>query len=305
MLLLTFSRTVAADITVTATHVVSPPGNNGALHVEIDASITDMPFVITITNALGVVTTQTINSHTFNYGNLPTGNYCVNVATQSGCEATACVTIIRCKKFGSSYMCSIVAEGCCKEALIVTGDPSAYINAMPSNFNFEAHYPPVFAGFDMIQDDVFAQSLAIAQEIVAYGASPYDIPEQNEIETDAMFVFKFDSSGHIIWAYHRYAAPESFQRADAVFRQPGSGPEAAISVYPNPANDMVNVVFQPGIFHSVTLTGLTGRQITTERIGTPDESLQINIADLPAGAYMLQFNHIDGTTTVSRFVKMN
>jgi len=58
-------------------------------------------------------------------------------------------------------------------------------------------------------------------------------------------------------------------------------------VYPNPADDIVNVTVPGGARGSITLYDITGRAINTQTVTEGTTNYVINTANIPAGAYMV------------------
>jgi thiol-disulfide isomerase/thioredoxin len=81
--------------------------------------------------------------------------------------------------------------------------------------------------------------------------------------------------------------------------------ENPISVYPNPANDVVNIsmaVREPGNL-SIQITDVTGknvRSIIKEKIKAGEFVKTLNVADLPGGVYMVKTT-VNETSSYSKF----
>lgn len=290
---------LAVDLTVTATAAVSPPGNNGMLLIEIDPSNAP-PFSVTITGP-GLNITQNISNFSLSKNNLSPGMYCVKVVmSQTGCEANACAEVMNCHVSGASYLCSIIADPCCRDVMFVGGNPSAYSsNGTPTNFTFEAHHALSEADFSLIADRVLNQSLATTAQIVQSGASPYDIESQNEYEGDDMFVYKFNLRGELLWAYHRQPK-ETQDRGEANFSAPGNG---RIQVFPNPAADDIMLLFPANRYGSVALMDLNGRQISMNSLDAEASQMQLDVSSLTAGIYLLRFQSPGSESAYAKFVK--
>lgn len=69
------------------------------------------------------------------------------------------------------------------------------------------------------------------------------------------------------------------------------------AVYPNPANDVVNIASKTNAaITSVSITDLNGRVVKTNTFNNMNR-IQVNIADLSAGAYMMNITSGEGTAT--------
>jgi hypothetical protein len=90
----------------------------------------------------------------------------------------------------------------------------------------------------------------------------------------------------------------------------GTGEEAGLanapSLWPNPAQDELNIAFSAPMEGAVDLAllDLSGRVVRTERIGAGMASYRMAINDLPAGVHLLRATGAGGTHTL-RFVKVD
>lgn len=73
-----------------------------------------------------------------------------------------------------------------------------------------------------------------------------------------------------------------------------------ITVYPNPASDVLNVVSQKSIIESVSLTDVSGRLLISSQLKS--QNGQLNIGQLPTGVYILNIK-MDGKTVSKKIVK--
>lgn len=77
---------------------------------------------------------------------------------------------------------------------------------------------------------------------------------------------------------------------------------AAISVYPNPVNDIINVVNTQNVnVNSITVTDLNGR-IVKEAKYSNTSNVQMNVSDLSSGVYMMNIQSDKGSS-VKKIVK--
>lgn len=71
---------------------------------------------------------------------------------------------------------------------------------------------------------------------------------------------------------------------------------ASLSVYPNPAKDVVNVSLKNADVKSISVTNLSGQTVATSKNST------VNVAALPAGVYVVKVLDSKGATHTSKVV---
>jgi Secretion system C-terminal sorting domain len=69
-----------------------------------------------------------------------------------------------------------------------------------------------------------------------------------------------------------------------------------ISVYPNPATDVINVANGDALLSSITVADVNGRVVKNASFSSVTEA-QVNIADLASGVYVVTIHSDKGTTT--------
>ena len=84
--------------------------------------------------------------------------------------------------------------------------------------------------------------------------------------------------------------------------------DAALSVYPNPAGDLLHIELSGGGgIASVALYDLQGRMVTGAgaHAGTPqqDETATVNLRNVPAGVYVLRVRDMDGKEYQQKIVR--
>ncbi|SMC88693.1 T9SS type A sorting domain-containing protein [Moheibacter sediminis] len=72
----------------------------------------------------------------------------------------------------------------------------------------------------------------------------------------------------------------------------------ALSVYPNPATDVINVSLKNGEAQSIEITNLAGQNVYSAKAAN-----SVNVSFLPAGVYVVKVKDINGTTHMSKIVK--
>ena len=75
---------------------------------------------------------------------------------------------------------------------------------------------------------------------------------------------------------------------------------AALSLFPNPATNVLNVQFNDQI-ESIAVVALDGKVIINETVNNTAKA--INVAELPAGSYLCEVRFADGSIARERFVK--
>ena len=73
-----------------------------------------------------------------------------------------------------------------------------------------------------------------------------------------------------------------------------------ITVYPNPASDLLNISSQKDRIDSVSLTDAAGRTVLTNKVSAENGTL--NIGHLPKGVYILKIQ-LDGKTVTKKIIK--
>ncbi len=82
--------------------------------------------------------------------------------------------------------------------------------------------------------------------------------------------------------------------------------DGAVSTYPNPVNDVLNVSFNDWTFGDLQLTllDLSGKVIRAENVSGEGSFIKnVSVSDLAVGTYMLRLSTKDGSQIVKRFVK--
>jgi hypothetical protein len=76
--------------------------------------------------------------------------------------------------------------------------------------------------------------------------------------------------------------------------------ENSLSVYPNPANDVLNVSIN-GTIETVSVISMDGKVVATSLVN--NSSASVNVADLKAGVYFYEVKTAKGATVRNTFVK--
>jgi bacillolysin len=73
-----------------------------------------------------------------------------------------------------------------------------------------------------------------------------------------------------------------------------------IHIYPNPANELIFIQSNNTNEKNIQIIDAVGQIVMSEK--TTLDILQLNIADLPAGIYVIQVNEFNKSTTIN-FIK--
>ncbi len=82
--------------------------------------------------------------------------------------------------------------------------------------------------------------------------------------------------------------------------------DGAVSTYPNPVNDVLNISFSDWTFGDLQLTvmDLSGKVVRSENISGEGSFVnEVSVSDLAVGTYLLKLSTEDGSQIVRRFVK--
>ena len=77
----------------------------------------------------------------------------------------------------------------------------------------------------------------------------------------------------------------------------------AVSVYPNPANDVVTITGLAGTGYTLKLTNTTGQTVRTMTVAVGQETVQIKLDGLADGVYNINLTNAQGSTSSYRVVK--
>ena len=85
---------------------------------------------------------------------------------------------------------------------------------------------------------------------------------------------------------------------------PGPSHSKAISIHPNPARDLIQILFDEdlSVDDSVEILTTTGTLMKSINIGKGSTSTTIDVRDWPAGVYFVRYQDIEGRSSVSRVV---
>lgn len=234
------STAFSADVDFSITHILgSTPGSIG---VTVN-SFYDPPFSITI---IGPSTNTTINistnSHTFPI--TLKGEYCITVTNSSGCVATKCMMVKKCtiSTWGSVICLGEPAPWPDKDVFALgTGNPGG-ANTDANDFSYDILSPSTIS--DLTFDSIMVTIGAVSNQILSTGSSPYLVDSQNEISSDADFIFKFNSIGKITWVYFKNRLSDEWDgesRSSSENKPTGVTEvnDAGFRIFPNPASDML------------------------------------------------------------------
>jgi ELWxxDGT repeat protein len=89
--------------------------------------------------------------------------------------------------------------------------------------------------------------------------------------------------------------------------KPTEESDGSTAIYPNPANNILNVSLSSSLEGIITITvvDVNGAALFTKTLGSGQTNAQINIANLPAGVYFVKIISSNSSeNTVKKFVKM-
>jgi hypothetical protein len=73
-----------------------------------------------------------------------------------------------------------------------------------------------------------------------------------------------------------------------------------ISLYPNPASDELNVLFNPnGGIKNITIYNMIGKAVTVYKV-TANNSAKLDIQNIPAGIYFIRLSDAHGRVVATR-----
>ena len=79
-----------------------------------------------------------------------------------------------------------------------------------------------------------------------------------------------------------------------------------ITVFPNPAKDILNITIASGNYTELSITTASGKTVLTKNIiaSNAEKTIQLNVSNLSAGAYFIKLTSADGSEkTLSKFIK--
>jgi hypothetical protein len=143
------------------------------------------------------------------------------------------------------------------------------------------------------------------------------ISAANTVET---FVFDYETLAPVLWAaWNDKSTIHSFgfrsQTSDAVFTVTGLRVGAdvgvstnkvvvnALNVYPNPATDLLNVVFDATSVSTVELTDLTGKVVAKQSAKAGANTLSFDVANVNAGVYFVNIKNAAGNSAQKVIIK--
>lgn len=296
----------AAFMTVTATHVFN--GSDGTIEIAIDEQFSYPPFSIKIEGPNGY--TQTI-SNTSNFihifSGLKSGIYSISVTNSIGCTATESIEIIECSLFTGGELPAIIL--CSSIYRPDAGDPFFYITS-PSNIklfeedgNLELRLLTTASLLSETKESALAKSIQVAYDIKINGSTIFDVPSQSDITDQSMnMIIKFNSSGEILWVYHKYSNSSNLinseigerKKDDDIFhKNEVSGIQCTI--FPNPFVTSFEAIILTAsdITLDLCLFNLAGQPIEKRSVSCRKEepNRQYFSPNLPVGTYLLMLNN--------------
>ncbi|MBK7149680.1 MAG: T9SS type A sorting domain-containing protein [Bacteroidetes bacterium] len=82
------------------------------------------------------------------------------------------------------------------------------------------------------------------------------------------------------------------------------GPIPGFSLFPNPSNDHVMLTFEKGIFAKVEVLDILGRKVIHTPIPDSASSLQVQLAGLESGTYLVMLTTHTGLSSIKKLIRM-
>ena len=130
--------------------------------------------------------------------------------------------------------------------------------------------------------DVFIQQVVVSANLTAVPVVPANTVVSNI--TFDNYVVRAAATGTLL-------SNEDFVNVDT----------KAISVYPNPASDVLNINASNSSINAIQIVDLNGRQVYTKSFNNVSDA-QINVNELSAGMYLINISTENGSTT-QKFLK--
>lgn len=289
--LVSMSSSYASDIKVTAQAAIHP-NNNGELLIEIDQSLGNAPFDISITGSSGYQNSQQIIGYTLQVTGLTAGFYCVQVVSGEGCVGNLCVEVQSCRYIAmhDTYMCSPGIEPCCPGDIVVVGTPTQPLTGGEdeSDFLYALHIGVDSSTFVSLADDIIDSSFYWVNQILTYGSTEYDVTAPIGIsDPDMVFALGYDSLGSIQWIWHDLPSNQLLlsTKDNQVYSD--------WRIYPNPGSGLINIEWEINRGQNATesvelnIHDLLGRNVHQQSMMDGTGKIEIDLHHLTKGIYFV------------------
>ena len=123
-------------------------------------------------------------------------------------------------------------------------------------------------------------------------------------KTGSVTIYNLAKGQYCLGIWNSAVPDNSIAEADCIF----SGTEetvsrAAFEMFPNPANNLVNLSFERSVFTQAVLTDITGRKIWEQRISPLQSSMEVKLQALAPAVYILTLNDNHGQRTGKKLIK--
>lgn len=300
------------DIEINAEPEVILPGANGKLTIVITPGSGSPLFNISLSGPGSYVYTNNTASLITTISGLRSGLYCGTITENSGCVASICAKIKKCTRRTldgkSTITCEDVIEPCCS-----TGEFYSTGNKINSTEN-DGSIGYFFNVFHQLPEDIYAEisdltTLIMYQEInkiAQLGYSEYEILSQNEFQSEAEFIFKFNQNGTLIWVFHNFH-PDLEERSPKIFTYLNSTSKLNGYIFPNPSDGLINIAFREPLDHDSVICkvfDVNGKTCFKDVIYLNNNTnASINLNDLPSGFYYMQISTPFGNLETFKIVK--
>lgn len=143
-----------------------------------------------------------------------------------------------------------------------------------------------------VSGNVFSLNLKAKQTLSADTTVQFNVSNIKAL-TKYGYVLQFAPTPATV-LFNKAATPTGVNEQDAA---------ANIVLFPNPANDKLNITFKAGTKISAYKVYSAIGQELISRQAEQSSTIELNIADLPNGYYIIRFLSEEGNTTEKRFVK--
>ncbi len=286
----------ASDVRLTATAAVHPL-NNGEILIEIDQTLGNAPFTVNITSNKGYSYSQQISGYILNKLNLGPDYYCVQVVSLSGCVANACIEVKSCRFVNNTYNCTGIGEPCCPGDIIVGGAPMNPLSGNESESDFYYYWQ---SGVDSILFSSLTTSLQnstafIVNQLLLTGTTVFDTSSQTAFtDPSVKIVISYNALGQVNWVWNNLS--HILPRGDKLSN-------IGFSIFPNPAQNKLNLVLNPGLYKSLAIIDVLGNVLFKDNIESNQSTLQINLQSYPQGFYKIILKTYENTSDSKSFIK--
>jgi len=148
-----------------------------------------------------------------------------------------------------------------------------------------------------IDNNVFAEIGLVKANGNSSSTSAYNFTDKNIFTSDIRTV---------LYRIKQIDADGKFDYSQTISISNNLKTESAnVSVYPNPANDFINIKLSTRTIGNVTIeiNDITGKVITSMQVSNTKDAITINTQNLQTGIYFLRVTSQQNITTTTKFIK--